>query len=293
MWDILGEINNIGKNTFLRAGIIETIINALLVLLSAFVISKILRKLILKHYKGNPKMILKIKNFIVYAFAIYGILNQFTAFSEIMCIFLASTGVVTLAVSLAAQDAVGNFVNGLMIIFFKPFKIGDLIRIESENISGTVEDIALRHTVVKTFENTRVIIPNSTMNSTVLENISLTNEQKANFLELDISYESDVDRAMSIISEEAAKHPNFLDIRTPNEIENGVPAVVVRITGFLDNSVHLRATLYSKNNSEGFAMLCDLRYTIKKRFDEENIEFPYPHRTIILKNETKQEETSA
>ena len=63
--------------------------------------------------------------------------------------------------------------------------------------------------------------------------------------------------------------------------------------GFLDNSVHLRATLYSKNNSEGFAMLCDLRYTIKKRFDEENIEFPYPHRTIILKNETKQEETSA
>ena len=293
MWDILGEINNIGKNTFLRAGIIETIINALLVLLSAFVISKILRKLILKHYKGNPKMILKIKNFIVYAFAIYGILNQSTAFSEIMRILLASTGVVTLAVSLAAQDAVGNFVNGLMIIFFKPFKIGDLIRIESENISGTVEDIALRHTVVKTFENTRVIIPNSTMNSTVLENISLTNEQKANFLELDISYESDVDRAMSIISEEAAKHPNFLDIRTPNEIENGVPAVVVRITGFLDNSVHLRATLYSKNNSEGFAMLCDLRYTIKKRFDEENIEFPYPHRTIILKNETKQEVTSA
>ena len=290
MWDILGEINNIGKNTFLRAGIIETIINALPVLLSAFVISKILRKLILKHYKGNPKMILKIKNFIVYAFAIYGILNQFTAFSEIMRILLASTGVVTLAARLAAQDAVGNFVNGLMIIFFKPFKIGDLIRIESENISGTVEDIALRHTVVKTFENTRVIIPNSTMNSTVLENISLTNEQKANFLELDISYESDVDRAMSIISVEAAKHPNFLDIRTPNEIENGVPAVVVRITGFLDNSVHLRATLYSKNNSEGFAMLCDLRYTIKKRFDEENIEFPYPHRTIILKNETKQEE---
>ena len=91
MWDILGEINNIGKNTFLRAGIIETIINALLVLLSAFVISKILRKLILKHYKGNPKMILKIKNFIVYAFAIYGILNQFTAFSEIMRILLAST----------------------------------------------------------------------------------------------------------------------------------------------------------------------------------------------------------
>ena len=165
--------------------------------------------------------------------------------------------------------------------------------IPMERMEEEVEDIALRHTVVKTFENTRVIIPNSTMNSTVLENISLTNEQKANFLELDISYESDVDRAMSIISEEAAKHPNFLDIRTPNEIENGVPAVVVRITGFLDNSVHLRATLYSKNNSEGFAMLCDLRYTIKKRFDEENIEFPYPHRTIILKNETKQEETSA
>lgn len=289
---IIEEINNFGKNTFLKAGLIETVVNALLIWLVAVFISKLLKKLILKHYKGNPKMILKIKNTIVYAFAIYGILNLFTPFSDIMRILLASTGVVTLAISLAAQDAVSNFVNGLMIIFFKPFKIGDLVRIDSQNISGTVEDIALRHTIVKTFENTRMIIPNATMNSTVLENISLTNEQKANFLELDISYESDVDKAMAIIAQEAVKHPNFLDIRTEEDIANGVPAVIVRITAFLDSSVHLRATLYSKNNSEGFAMLCDLRYSIKKRFDAENVEFPYPHRTITFKNEANPEKTS-
>ena len=81
-----------------------------------------------------------------------------SAFSDITKILAASTGIVTLALGLAAQDAVGNFVNGMMIAMFKPFKIGDLIRIDSENIIGTVVDISLRHTIIQTYENTRVII---------------------------------------------------------------------------------------------------------------------------------------
>ncbi len=275
-------IDNWGKGNFMKFGLIETIVNIFVILLIAFLISNILKKIILKHNKNNSLLLLRLKTGIIYTFAAYGCLNQFTPFSDITKFLAASTGVLTLALSLAAQDAVGNFVNGMMIVAFKPFKIGDLIRIDSENIVGTVEDIALRHTIIKTYENTRMIIPNSTMNKATLENITTTNNIKANFLELDISYESDIDLAMKIIQEEAIKHPNFLDIRTADEKLNS-PAITTRITGFLDSSVHLRSTIYSKNNSEGFAMLCDLRYAIKKRFDKEGIEFPYPHRTITIK----------
>lgn len=283
--DLIDQINNWGKNSFLKYGLIETIINIGLILILAFIVSKLLKKFIHRHYKGNKLFILRLKNILVYSFAIYGCLNQFLPFSDITKILAASTGIVTLALGLAAQDAVGNFVNGMMIAMFKPFKTGDLIRIDSENIIGTVVDISLRHTIIQTYENTRVIIPNSTMNKAILENISTTNNRKANFLELDISYESDVDKAMDIIKEEILRHPNFLDVRTQEEKNNHIPPVITRITGFLDSSVHLKTTIYSKNNAEGFAMLCDLRYAIKKRFDKEGIEFPYPHRTITYKEE--------
>lgn len=283
--DFIEQLNNWGKNSFLKYGLIETIINIVFILLLALIASKLLKKFINRHYKGNKLFILRLKNIVVYSFAVYGCLNQFLPFSDITKILAASTGIITLALGLAAQDAVGNFVNGLMIAMFKPFKIGDLIRIESENIIGNVVDISLRHTIIQTYENTRVIIPNATMNKAILENISTTNNRKANFLELDISYESDVDKAMNIIKEEILQHPNFLDIRTQEEIQAGVPAIITRITGFLESSVHLKTTIYSKNNAEGFAMLCDLRYNIKKRFDKEGIEFPYPHRTITYKEE--------
>ena len=123
--DLIDQINNWGKNSFLKYGLIETIINIGLILILAFIVSKLLKKFIHRLYKGNKLFILRLKNILVYSFAIYGCLNQFLPFSDITKILAASTGIVTLALGLAAQDAVGNFVNGMMIAMFKPFKIGD------------------------------------------------------------------------------------------------------------------------------------------------------------------------
>ena len=211
-------------------------------------------------------------------------MNQFTAFSDIIKALAASTGIITLALGLAAQDAVGNFVNGVMIATFKPFKIGDLIKISDYQLTGYVVDIALRHTIIKTVENTEIIIPNSVMNKAILENVSSVNNQKANFLELDISYESDIDLAMKIIQEEVMAHPNYLDNRSAADIANHVPPVVTRLVEFRDSSMHLKTTIYSKDNAEGYAMLSDLRIAIKRRFDKEGIVIPYPHQTIEIQS---------
>lgn len=260
----------------------QTLTNILFIIGIALIVSKVLKSYIVKHNQKNQKFVLRMKNITVYTFACYGILTQFNAFSDIMKALAASTGVITLALGLAAQDAVGNFVNGLLIATFKPFKIGDLIKVTDYQITGYVVDIALRHTIIKTFENTEIIIPNSLLNKAILENVSSVNNRKANFLELDISYESDIDLAIEIIQEEVMAHPNYQDPRTAQEKADGVLPVVTRLVDFLDSSMHLKTTIYSKDNAQGYAMLSDLRIAIKRRFDQEGIVIPYPHQTIEI-----------
>lgn len=277
---MLDLINNSG---FLKYGVVQTFINISCMVIFGLIINKLLNKPIKKYCQKNVKIILRTKNVIIYALIIYGIFTQFNAFSDIVTALAASTGIITLALGLAAQDAVGNFVDGLLIFSFHPFKIGDLIKLKDYNITGYVTDLSVRHTIIKTFENTEVIVPNSIMNKAILENVSSVNNRKANFLELDISYESDIDLAMKIVTEEVMAHPDFIDVRTPAEISQGMPPVTIRLVDFLDSSMHLKATIFSQDNAQGFAMLSDLRIAIKRRFDKEGIEIPYPHQTIEFK----------
>ena len=95
----------INNTNLLKDNLIQTIINVSLVILIAVITSKILKKYIVKYYVKNQRFVLRLKNIAVYTLAIYGILNQFTAFSDIIKALAASTGVITLALGLAAQDA--------------------------------------------------------------------------------------------------------------------------------------------------------------------------------------------
>ena len=268
--------------------LIDTLIMLFLIIVITISLSKLLKKFILKHAKPNTKFILRMKSIVLYTISAYTCLSLFVPFDAILTPILASGGILALIFGLAAQEAMGNFVNGVMITMFKPFKIGDLIKINNGELIGTVYDISLRHTIIETYENTKIIIPNSQMNKAILENVSSVESHKANFLYIGIGYESDLNKAMKIMEEEIIAHPNFLDIRSKEEKEQKqAPAVIIRLIDFAESSMQLRATVYSKNNAEGFAMLSDLRISIKKRFDKENIEIPYPHCTITYKSQKK------
>ena len=151
-------------------------------------------------------------------------------------------------------------------------------------IGGTIEDITLRHTVIRNLENKRVIIPNSEISSETILNYTIKDPKICNYFEVGISYDSSVDKAVSIIREEALKHPNFIDNRSEKDKENGVSPVIVRVIGYGDSSVNLRAYIWSKNFLEGFVMKCDLFDTVKRRFDNEGVEIPFPYRTLVYKN---------
>lgn len=263
-------------------GLINSSISILLVLVFVIILNHILNKYIQKKYSHNLLMAKRIKKVILISIILWSIFSQITPLQSLATTLLASGGIIAVIVGLASQEAASNIINGLMIYAYKPFVANDYINIISHNVTGTVLDITLRHTIIETLEKTQVIIPNTIMNNAVIENISNVPDKKANYLYIDISYESDIDKAITLIQEECSKHPLLIDPRTAKEKKQNITMIPVRCVEFKDSGVALRATVYSKDNAEGFTMLSDLRINIKKAFDSNGIEIPYPH--VTLKN---------
>ncbi len=195
---------------------------------------------------------------------------------------LAGAGVMAIVVGVASQEGISNIVGGMFIIFFKPFRIGEIVRV-NDNAMGRVEDINLRHTVIKNFQNKRIVIPNAIMNKEHITNYSMTEHKTCEWIEVGISYDSDIDKAIELMRDEAMKHPYQLDQRTEKEKENDAPEVDVQVIGLGDSSVNLRAWVWSASFATGFKMRNQLYKNIKERFDAEGITIPFPQRTLHLK----------
>lgn len=197
----------------------------------------------------------------------------------------ASSGIVAVFIGFASQQAFSNIIGGIFIMVFKPFRVGDLLRFPGKEMTGIVEDITLRHTVIKSFENKRIIMPNSVIGNEIIENANIIDEKICKFFEIGISYDSNVDKAMSIIKAEAFMHKNFSDNRTLKEMNDGVEPIPVKIVSFGESSVNLKAWIWVDDNNSGFELIWDLNYIIKKRFEEEGINIPYPQRTVHIRRE--------
>ena len=195
---------------------------------------------------------------------------------------LTGAGILAVVAGIASQHALSNIMSGIFIIIFKPFRVNDRLLIKN-TFSGIVEDITLRHTVIRDFENKRIIIPNTVISNEVIVNSNFANEKICKWIDISISYDSDLGIAKNILREEVEKHPLHVDPRTPEEITEGVPEVQVRVIGLGDFSVNLRAWAWAKDAPDGFVLACDLLESIKLRFDREGIEIPFPHRTIVYK----------
>jgi small-conductance mechanosensitive channel len=156
-----------------------------------------------------------------------------------------------------------------------------------QHYTGDVVDITLRHTVIRDFENRKIVIPNSVINNETIIDSTNPDELLCVFVEMSVGYTSDINTVMRIMQEEALQHPFCRDNRTKAKLANGDPQVVVRLIGFSDSGMTLRAYVWAKDPAEGFVMKCDLFKSIKERFDKEGVEIPYPYRTLIMKEGDK------
>lgn len=202
---------------------------------------------------------------------------------------LAGAGILAVAVGFASQHALSNIISGVFIIIFKPFRVNDRLRFQS-GLSGIVEDITLRHVVLRDFEHRRILIPNTVISDEVIVNSDFSGEELCRWVEPLITYDSDLLLARKIMQEEAEKHPLLLDWRSPEDITANAPLVRVRVIRLEDNGTRLRAYLWAQNDAQGFELSCDFMEAIKLRFDQEGIKLAMPHRVLIQAEKTTQQE---
>jgi len=131
-----------------------------------------------------------------FSIAIYSIPELRTLASSL----LAGAGILAMSLGFASQHALSNIVSGVFIVIFKPFRVNDRVKIRE--LIGIVEDITLRHTVIRDFENKRIVIPNALISDEIIVNSDFANEQICKFIDIGISYDSDIDLAKKIMEEE-------------------------------------------------------------------------------------------
>tara|TARA_B100000378_G_scaffold277352_1_gene277488 strand:- start:399 stop:890 length:492 start_codon:yes stop_codon:yes gene_type:complete len=153
----------------------------------------------------------------------------------------------------------------------------------TDTMVGTVTDITLRHTVIRNFENKMIVIPNSIINKEKLINYDLGELKCCERIEIGISYDSDIDLAKKIMREECENHPLIYDNRSIHEKKCGLPIVKTAVLSLNDFSITVRAWAWGNNFSDCFELKIAVLESIKKRFDKEGIEIPFPYRTIIMK----------
>ncbi|ELZ85780.1 putative mechanosensitive ion channel [Haloferax elongans ATCC BAA-1513] len=175
----------------------------------------------------------------------------------------------TLAIGFAMQDTISNFVAGIFIFTDRPFRINDWI--EWDGHSGIVEDISFRVTRVRTFDNELLTVPNSQLTDGVIKNPVAKDKLRLQ-VPFGIGYDDDIQQATDIILEEAQAHDGIMDDPEPS----------VRLTELGDSAVVLKSRIWIANPSRADFVKTRGEYvtTVKKRFDEEGIDFPYPNRTL-------------
>jgi small-conductance mechanosensitive channel len=192
---------------------------------------------------------------------------------------LTALGIGGLAVALALQDTLANLFAGIHILVEKSIRVGDFIRLETGQ-EGYVDDITWRTTRVRMLPNNMVVIPNSKMSQSVVTNYYLPEKRMSLLIPISVSYSSDPDQIERILVEEAKEGAKNI----PGLLAE--PAPFVRfIPGFGDSSLDFTLICQVKEFVDQYLAQHELRKRIFKRFKEEGIEIPFPHRTVYLREE--------
>src|SRR5882762_4343010 len=208
----------------------EQLLFVVAVLVTAFIIASILRFLMGRFLKAstrklkvNPTRYNFFKNavdFIIFLIAAIIIFRSITPLHAFSTTLITGAGVLAAVIGFASQTAFSNIISGFFLVIFKPFSVGDRVKI-GQLYTGDVEDITLRHMIIRDFENKRVIMPNSVISNETIINSTSVDEKICVFVELAVTLTTNLDKAVGIIQEEAMKHRYYIDNRNEVDIARG------------------------------------------------------------------------
>jgi len=182
--------------------------------------------------------------------------------------FIAIFGAAGLAVGLALQGSLSNFAAGVLIVLFRPYRVGDFV--EAAGISGSVEKVQILTTVLKTGDNKQIIVPNGQIMDSIITNYSANDKRRVDMV-VGVSYGDDLDKVRSTIEELVAADERILP----------EPACTIAVSALADSSVNFVVRPWVKT-ADYWGVMFDLTEAIKKRFDKEGISFPFPQRDVHL-----------
>lgn len=183
--------------------------------------------------------------------------------------FVAILGAAGLAVGLALSGTLQNFAGGVMILLFKPFKVGDVL--EAQGYIGSVSEIQIFNTIMKTWDNKTIIIPNGGLSNSSMVNYSTEDTRTVEWI-FGIGYDDDIDKARSIIQEVVFSDERVID-KTP----------FINICELGDSSVNFKVRA-KVNSADYWGVTFDMTEGVKKAFDNSGISIPFPQRDVHIHN---------
>lgn len=233
-------------------------------------ISKLITRLLEKK-RVDVTLIYFFENIIYYTLIIVVIIAAAGQLGINTTSFLTVVGAAGLAIGLALKDSLSNFASGVMLILFRPFKVGDYV--SAGGVSGNVASIALFNTILNTPDNQRVIIPNSNITSNVITNVTANDTRRVDLV-IGISYDDDIKKVKEVLHQIIREEARVLE----------TPKPTIAVFELSDSCVKFVVRPWVKT-SEYWNVYFNLIEKIKLTFDEEGISIPFPQQDIHLYQE--------
>ncbi|WP_026803229.1 mechanosensitive ion channel family protein [Aliarcobacter lanthieri] len=211
-----------------------------------------------------------LENIVYYALITVVILASLNKLGVETTSFLAILGAAGLAIGLALKDSLGNFASGVMIVLFKPFKVGDSVI--AGGASGTITEVTIFNTVFLTADNQKIIVPNAKITSASITNVNANDTRRID-ITIGISYEDSIKQAKEVLTKIINDNPKVLKDK----------AVGIAVTELAESSVNLTINVWVKASDYG-STKAELLEDIKITFDEVGITIPYPKQDVYQYN---------
>ncbi len=247
-----------------------SVIGAIITLIVGWMVAGWLHRTMLRWLSKTDKIDATLRPFLAslvkYLVLVITVLAMLDQFGVQTASLIAVLGAAGLAVGLALQGTLSNVAAGVMLLIFRPFKVGDFV--DAGGVAGTVKAINLFTTDFDTPDNVRIIAPNSQLWGGAVKNFSHNPTRRVDYV-FGIAYEDDIGKAMGLIGEEIGK-----DSRA-----HGDPAPFMAVSELADSSVNIVVRIWC-NAGDYWGLKFDLTRAVKERFDADGITIPYPQRVV-------------
>ena len=247
------------------------VLGAILILVIGGIVAGFARGLTRKgmtRANADPTITAFLSNMVRWVVLVFAVIAALAKFGIQTTSFIAVLGAAGFAVGLSLQGSLSNFASGVLILLFRPFKLGDVI--DAAGVKGKVVDIGILTTILNTPDNQKIIIPNSGIMGGTITNVNAYETRRVDLV-AGIGYDDDIAKAHSVLEGILANHPKVLSD----------PAPAVAVSALADSSVNFNVRPWCKSE-DYWTVYLDVTRSIKEEFDKNGISIPFPQRDVHM-----------